>query len=94
MKNLILSATAALLLAGFTFPAFADASSTTESDSFSAAEFFAERAGELGARSKLGAPVPHQMNAPVPYYRASISRTAPPAGGVDSLTHDSAEYDE
>ncbi len=95
MKTLILSATAALLVAGLTFPALADASSTSGSESFSAAEFFADRSAKQPANPASGTRVRNQAGSPVPYYyRASTSRSVPLAAGLDSLTHDTAEYDE
>jgi hypothetical protein len=57
MNRIVLSAVAALLIGGASLPAFADAASTepSESDSFSAADFFAAQKGDTAVIAKAGA---------------------------------------
>ena len=91
MKRLVLSAVAALSIAGFALPALADASSVSEDQGFSAAEFFAEQGNGPAQQNYTVKANQLSDNAVALVRKAPITRSTGPAA-TQSLTHDDADY--
>jgi hypothetical protein len=91
MNRLVLSAVAALSIAGFALPALADASSVDETQGFSAAEFFAEQGNRPAQQAYDVRTNGLSDNAISLVRKAPVNKSVTPAG-ADSLTHSDAEY--